>query len=246
MPAKEQKQIKARKWHQKWWGIILLIILALAIIIVASFIYLVVFYVEIKMQQDWQQVLTSPNLKSQNIIDQRIMIESSDDPFWGKADASLVIVEFSDFQCPFSAQAYQIIKSIRQQYADQIKIIYRDMPDINNHNLALDAAIAANCAHEQDKFWQYHDQLFENQANLSVARFETIAISLGLDQEQFTKCLSERKYEAEVKDDLASGIGFGVNATPTFFINGNKVPGVIQYSTFIQIINKIEELDLLK
>ena len=169
----------------------------------------------------------------------REMLETTDDPYFGFQQAELVIVEFADFQCPFCKEAYLTVKKIREEYQDRVKIIYRDLPDLTSHPDALNAAIAAECADEQGRFWPYHDKLFANQNNLTVENLKLLATQSGLNLSQFNQCLDNNKYAAEVQNDLQDGLKFGIIGTPTFFINGNKVPGNIPYETFKAIIEKI-------
>jgi len=238
----EEKKIehKYKKWHQKWWGILFLIIIAILVIYTADFIYQIFAYVED------QNLASSQNFdisqQTQPTVDIRSIIENANDPYWGPKDAKIVIVEFSDFQCPFSEEAYPIMKKIRQEYQNSVKFIYRDFPNLLNHPNALDAALAGRCAAEQNKFWQMHDLMFENQANLSTDNLKLMAQNAGLDSSQFDQCLDSQKYVTNIQADMQAGANFGLNGTPTFFINGVKIVGVIPYDSLVSAILKLEEL----
>ncbi len=161
---------------------------------------------------------------------------ASDDPFKGPGSAKVTLVEFSDFQCPACGAAYPTLKTLSGEYSDRVKFVYRDFPLTQIHPYAQKAAEAANCALEQEKFWEYHDMLFENQESLQVAQLKQYAVSLGLDAEQFNSCLDSAKYANEVASDQSDGIRFGVNGTPTFFINGTKYSNM-SYAQFKGIID---------
>ncbi|MBD3359855.1 MAG: thioredoxin domain-containing protein [Candidatus Buchananbacteria bacterium] len=229
------------KWHQRWWGVIILVVFVVLLIYLAVFIYQVILLIEIKTQSNIQGFNTlSQNINDNPIlsVNNRQVAETKDDPYWGPVDAEVVIVEFADFQCPFCKQANPIIQQIRQEYKDQVKIIYRDFVDAASHPQALNAAMAAECADEQGEFWSYHDMIFSNQANLSIEKFKSIAVTLGLDTEQFNKCLDDKKYSFEVFNDLEDGAKLGITGTPAFFINGSKIEGVIPHDTFKEIIDR--------
>lgn len=164
----------------------------------------------------------------------RQLVETKDDPFWGKPDAPIVIVEFSDFECPFCKQEFPILRELSLKYPDLLKFIYRDFL---GHENSQKAAEAAQCANEQDKFLMYHDKLFLNQGNLDVASLKIYARQIGIsDINQFDQCLDSGKFELEVKQDYKEGVELGVEGTPTFFVNGIKVAGAIPKERWEQII----------
>ena len=152
--------------------------------------------------------------------------DSQDDPFLGPEDAKIVIMEFSDFQCPFCGESFPTIRQITSQYPE-IKYIYRDWPVEDVHPEARKASEAANCAHDQGKFWAYHDRLFQNQHSLTNSNLITYARQTGIEMQEFTECFNEGKFANEVEQDRLIGISLGVRGTPTWFINGEKVEGVI-------------------
>jgi protein-disulfide isomerase len=166
---------------------------------------------------------------------------TDDDPFLGSPDAPVVIVEFSDFQCPFCGRLYQnALPQIKEQYikTGKVKFVYRDFPLSSIHNMAQKAAEASECADEQGQFWAYHDLLFERQQSLSVENFKTWAGELGLNTSQFDECLDSGKYVDEVQKDFRDGQIAGVTGTPGTFINGRLVPGAVPFSTFEAIIEE--------
>jgi protein-disulfide isomerase len=164
---------------------------------------------------------------------QPISVTVDDDPIRGNQDAPITIIEFSDYQCPFCAR-FQIetLPLILEQYVDtgKVKFVYRDFPIQNIHPNALPAAVASECAHEQDKYWEYHDALFENQGVWSkvevtsaITVFKEFATKLDLNQDQFNSCLDSGKYIEEVNNDLKDGQSYDVTGTPGFFIGNEKI-----------------------
>lgn len=163
-------------------------------------------------------------------------IEDAFDPSIGPEDAKVVIVAFEDFECPFCARAFPIIREIMTIYKDQVRFIFRDFPLTQVHPNALPAALAAECAHEQGKFWPYHDKLFSNQTSLSATALKQYAKEINLNTKQFNNCVETGKYIAEVQNDFETGVDAGVTGTPTWFINGKKISGVIPLEAWKKII----------
>jgi len=178
-----------------------------------------------------------------------------DDPVKGNPDATVTIVEFSDFQCPFCKRFHQTtLPLILENYVDtgKVKFVYRDFPIVILHpNGAIATALAAECADEQEMFWQYHDKLFQNQKNWErlaaedvVIVLKTFAEELGLDTNQFNDCLNSGKYLDEVNNDLQDGSAYGVTGTPGFFIGNEergyiKVTGAQPYSVFQNVLDQM-------
>lgn len=169
----------------------------------------------------------------------------------GKKTAKIGIIEFSDYQCPFCSRFYkQTLGKIKQKYLDTGKAVfmYRDYP-LGFHSEAKGAAIAANCAGKQNKYWEMHNQLFENNRNLNSELYLSIAEDLKMDQQKFTRCLNSNIEMKKVEDDFAYGQSLGVSGTPSFFIgkldgnkiiNAKKLTGAQPYSAFSRIIDSIQ------
>ena len=156
----------------------------------------------------------------------------------GSKEARVVIVEFSDFQCPACKAAEPTVKKITQEYKDKILFVYRHFPIIASHPYALKAAEAAEAAGEQGKFWQYHDILFENQENQKTEDLLKYAQDLGLDAQKFKEALDSGRFKDKVTSDMDDGENLGVSATPTFFINNQMYKGALSYDQFKEIIDK--------
>jgi protein-disulfide isomerase len=166
-------------------------------------------------------------------------VDVDDDPVIGQKNAPITIVSFEDYQCPFCKRAFdQTFPQLKKEYIDtgKVKFVFRDFP-LSFHPQAKSAAEASECADEQGKFWEYHDELFNNQASLGKDLYIKLAGDLGLNVEQFTQCVDSGKYSEEVDKDFSYGQQVGVSGTPTFFVNGVKLVGAQPYAAFKQIID---------
>ncbi len=147
-----------------------------------------------------------------------------DDPVRGDAHAPVAVVMFSDFQCPFCSRAAAAVKDVEQAFGKDVRIIWKHMP-LAFHPNAMPAALAAEAAREQGKFWEMHDKLFANQPGLSEAAYLQYAKELGLDVTRFTAALRAPETRKRVDEDVAAAAAAGVTGTPTFVVDGELVVG---------------------
>jgi protein-disulfide isomerase len=166
----------------------------------------------------------------------RTKVDIGDAPVLGKAGAPVTMIEFSDYQCPFCRRAEQTVKLIREQYKDQLRLVFKDYP-LPFHPRAMPSAIAARCAGEQGKYWEYHDKLFAG-SSLEQADFERYAKDLGLDTKKFAECLKSPKVREAIEADAKQGASVGVSGTPAFFINGRVITGAQPPEAFREIIDE--------
>ncbi len=138
----------------------------------------------------------------------------------GPADAPVTIIEFSDFQCPYCKKASEVLKEVLAVYPNKIRFAYKEFPLIQIHQNAQPAAMAAECAGDQGKFWEMHDMLFGNQDKLDKDSLAKYANRLKLNIADFNSCLSSEKNKAKIEADSKLAADFGVSGTPAFFING--------------------------
>jgi protein-disulfide isomerase len=141
----------------------------------------------------------------------------------GNAKAKIVLVEYGDYQCPHCGIAHPFIKKLLKQFSHEILFIFRNFPLQEMHPQAMISALAAEAADKQKKFWEMHDMIFENQGILSANSLLQFAKKLTLDMELFSKDWKSKDVLSKVESDFESGIHSGVNGTPTFFINGNRL-----------------------
>jgi protein-disulfide isomerase len=159
-------------------------------------------------------------------------------PSWGNPKAPVTIIEFSDFQCPFCSKAVPVLNQIKQVYGqDKVHIVYRYMP-LPSHNRAMPAAIAAQCANDQGKFWEMHDDLFNNQAKLEDGDLKDYAKQLGLDMTKFNDCFDGKHPEATIERSKREAETLGIQATPSFLINGNLMQGAQPFEKFKEKIDR--------
>lgn len=148
-----------------------------------------------------------------------------DSPFLGATDATVTVVEFGDFQCPACGALHPALKEVKKQYADKrVRFVYRQFP-LSQHENAMPASLASLAAHKQGKFWEYHDLLFEHQANLAAEDLTAYATQLGLNMETFTADSNSTEIKDAVQRDIADGRVLGVNSTPTIYINDTQYTG---------------------
>jgi protein-disulfide isomerase len=134
-------------------------------------------------------------------------------------------VEFSDFECPYCGGLFPTLKQVEKEYGDKIRIVYRQFPLNNIHQYAQKAAEASLCANDQKHFWEFHDSMFGNQRELSIADLKQRAADMKLDTAAFNQCLDSGKHAAAVQKDLQEGARVGVTGTPALFINGRLLSG---------------------
>jgi protein-disulfide isomerase len=143
----------------------------------------------------------------------------------GPATAAVTLVQYGDYECPYTRQSTTIVRAIQQQLGGKLRFVFRNFPLTEIHPHALHAALAAEAAAAQGKFWQMHDYIFHHQHMLEDSDLEQFAEAVGLDMQQFARDMAERPYMSRIEEDLKSGIRSGVRGTPTFFINGILYPG---------------------
>lgn len=172
---------------------------------------------------------------------------SSGDWIKGNPNASVVLIEYGDFQCPACASFYPTVKTLVEEFKESVAFSYRHFPLSQIHKNAELAGRITEAAGLQGKFWEMHDTLFERQKEWSNERdakeiFLRYAVDLGLDMERFKTDLESDTVKSAVDEDYNEGIRARVNGTPTFFLNGSRISNPANYDEFRTIIqNKINE-----
>lgn len=149
-----------------------------------------------------------------------VIVSIDDDPVKGDLNAPVTLVEFSDYQCPYCRKFHnQVLKKIEEDYikTGKVKYVFRDFP-LGFHKKAIPAAVAANCAGDQDKYWLLNDFLFDNPRKLDTEQVLEAAKDMDLDYARFEACLKDNNHEAEVKKDMSEGSKYGVRGTPSVFL----------------------------
>jgi protein-disulfide isomerase len=194
---------------------------------------------QVKIQQARQDYYAELRKRSEvAILLQPEKVEVSYDParVRGNPKAPVMVVEFSDFQCPYCQAVESTLKSVLAKHENQVALAFRDFPLTQIHSNAEGAAEAARCAGEQGKFWEYHDVLFANQNKLERNGLLEQARTLKLDEKQFDSCITSQKYKAQIEQDEQDGRRAGLNGTPGFFINGVFLNGAQPEAAFEAII----------
>lgn len=161
----------------------------------------------------------------------------------GKANAWVTVVEVSDFQCPFCRRVNTTLDQVMETYGDDVRIVFKHNP-LSFHKRALPAAVAAECAGEQNGFWKMHDKLFENQRELEDDDIDRYASELQLNMKRFRKCVKEERHKPRITGDQQYATGLGARGTPAFFINGRYLSGAQPFPAFKALID--EELEKAK
>ena len=154
----------------------------------------------------------------------------------GSQDAPVVFVEFADYECPYCQKVNPQLEELKKDYGDKIAIVYKDFP-LPMHHSSEKAAEAARCAGEQGKFWEYHDVLFYSK-QVDIDSLKEHARVLKLNGEAFDTCLDSGSETKAVKQDLEEGKSLGLTGTPSFFVNGHFVSGVIDYAAIKDMVNQ--------
>ena len=156
------------------------------------------------------------------------------DHIWGNLNAPVQIVSYIDFECPFCLQFTDTIREIEQNYtAGQVVIAVRHFP-LRSHPNAVGAALAAECASEQGKFWEMYDRLFVDNKNATLGseQYLSDAETIGLNTSQFSSCLESQKYLDRIENDLNEARSFGITGTPGNFVNGIPHPGAVPFEDY--------------
>ena len=161
---------------------------------------------------------------------------SAQDHMKGDSHATVVLVEYGDFQCPHCGAAFPIVNQIEKDYKDKLAFVFRHFPLAESHPYAQAAAVASEAAAKQGKFWEMHSLIFRNQDQLGLEMLLALAESLKLDMKTFQHDFKDPALFKKVEDSFESGIISGVNGTPSFYINGTKYNGSYDYESMTQAI----------
>lgn len=191
------------------------------------------YFDDLQRRYKYELVLPYPDLP-------RFDVAVDDDPSFGSPSARVTIVEFGEYQCPYCGRAAATMKEVRDTYGDKVRIVFRDFP-LSGHDRAIPAALAANCAGAQGKYWEMHDLLLADQAALEDETLRSYAERLALDLGRWDACRQDPEQSQEILKDMQDGQAIGVSGTPAFFINGVPLSGARPFADFQRIIDK--ELD---
>jgi protein-disulfide isomerase len=160
-----------------------------------------------------------------------------DDPVRGAKDATVTVVLFSDFQCPFCTRVEPTLAQLQKEYPKDVRVVWKHQP-LPFHPQAMPAALASEAAREQGRFWEMHERMFKNQSSLGPSQYEEWAKEIGLDQKKFQASLVSDRAKARVQEDVQLGNRVGANGTPTSFVNCRQVVGAVPYEAFKRVVDE--------
>ena len=167
----------------------------------------------------------------------RLPVRIEGSPMTGNKEAPVTIVEFTDFECPFCEAVQPSIQKILKSYPKEVRLVFKHFP-LQLHRNAKRAHLAAACAEEQGRFWEYRNELFQDQRALKRNDLLGYAEKLGLNRSSFEQCLDQETYLWKIQEDIKEGFGIGVSGTPTFLINGISLPGAQSFVSFQHLIEQ--------
>ncbi|MGB2876206.1 MAG: thioredoxin domain-containing protein [Gaiellaceae bacterium] len=173
----------------------------------------------------WESILSMP-------------VSEERDHVQGPADAPVTLVEYGDYECPYCGAAYPIVKEVQARMGERLRFVFRNFPITTSHPHAEQAAEAAEAAAAQDRFWEMHDLLYENQRRLRDENLRAYSEEVGLDVERFVRDLAEHVHAARVREDFMSGVRSGVNGTPSFYINGARHDDSYDLETLLSALER--------
>jgi protein-disulfide isomerase len=167
-----------------------------------------------------------------------VPVDVDRDHIQGPADASVTLLEYGDYECPYCGAAYPIVKEVQDRMGDRLRFVFRNFPITTSHPHAEQAAEAAEAAGSQGRFWEMHDTLYENQRRLGDDDLRSYAARIGLDLESFERDVAEHVHAPRVREDFMSGVRSGVNGTPTFYINGVRHDDSYELETLLAALEQ--------
>jgi protein-disulfide isomerase len=191
-----------------------------------------------QQSQRKQQEEARSKVSEQLATEPRLIIRNS--PVTGATSQKIVMAEFSDFQCPFCSKAHATVKEFMAKHKDKVTLTYKHLPLVEIHKEAMPSALASWAAFKQGKFWEFHDALFANQAQLGDKLYVDKATELGLDLAKFNQDRSSPEAKAAIDKDIELARSLGVNSTPTFFMNGVGFAGAVDLSEMEDVLAKVQ------
>lgn len=164
------------------------------------------------------------------------------DHIQGNENALITLVEYGDYECPYCGEAYAIVKQIQKKFGNKLRLVFRNFPLVESHPHAEIAAITAEFAATQNKFWEMHDMLYENQDRLELPNLLSYVDALQLSTNALQEAIQHNNFIEKIKNDFLGGIRSGVNGTPTFYINGRRYSGSFEFNEFVMALGEVEHM----
>ncbi len=193
---------------------------------------------EVKRRAELRDRLLAAARVSVKLAVPRVRLElPASTPALGPADAPITLVEFSDYQCPFCHRAQGSVDEVLKRYSGKVRFVHQDYP-LAQHPRAFAAAVAARCANEQGRFWDFHRSLMTEPGDFADADLVRRATQFGMDSSKLQACVASGRFDGDVNKAFQAGIAIGVNSTPTFFVNGRRLVGAVPIETLQAIIDE--------
>lgn len=190
-----------------------------------------------KQQYEKQQQLRKTLLEEFTIKPEKLIAQS---PVTGDIQNKIVLVEFSDFQCPYCQRASKTVSEFINKHRDRVVLVYKHFP-LNIHPQAIPAAASAWAAAQQNKFWQYHDILFKKQEQLGESLYVATAEKLGLDLEKFNRDRNSQAAQTAIEQDTQLANQLGINGTPFFVMKDKVFSGAVELSEFEKLLAEVSQ-----
>jgi protein-disulfide isomerase len=178
-------------------------------------------------------------LSTNNPMNLTIPISKTDHAI-GSPDAPITLVEYGDYECPDCLNAQPIVKELRARLGERLRFVFRHFPRSSVHPRASVAAMAAEAAGEQGRFWDMHESLFKHQKDLENVDFTHLALQLGLEVYRFGREMESNAWARRVREHFDGGETSGVRGTPTFFINGRRYAGKIEIDAMAKALGEVK------
>jgi len=237
------KKPKTRSW-------VATLITFLVLVCLGLFVWRIVHYVglirsgkmaDLRLEQATEMSVSKLAASAAASTSESAGLSIENEPTLGSESAPLTVVVFADFGCPYSQQSAFTLRSAAAEYGDKVRVVYKDFPLVDLHPEAELASEAAACADDQGKFWEMHDRIYQNQSDLSAENLTNHARSLGLEMGKFISCFNNSAHQSEIAADFEEGLKLGVYGTPTFFLNGQRVNGVMPADLLRSTIEKMSQ-----
>jgi len=163
------------------------------------------------------------------------LFNSGRDHYWGDLNAPVELMQYGGYQCRHSGDVWPVVKQLKEFFGNDLRYVFRHFPMPNLHHLALEAAISAEAAGLQGKFWAMHNKIMDNQFYLNRASLNLLAEEISLDMDEFNSDCKNRRLLNKITSDFESGIRSGVNGTPSFFINGLMYNGFDDFNSLYKV-----------
>jgi len=239
-----------KPWYKRGGGIVLIIFLTFLALGVLGFMALFGYYawqikygsseqlnkINRQFNKDFTASKSLSGVNNQEAeIKNYLEYVRKNNPIFGNRQAKITIIAFVDFECPYCQKAYADFKTVMEKYEPIVRIVFKNTPLSDIHPEALGAVKAGMCAFGQNKFWQYHNYLFTTKL-LDENSLLNAARAVGLDEKKFPLCLAKDQYRNDIDQDLRDALSMGVKGTPTYFINGVRIEGVLTVEEWDKII----------